>query len=201
MSHYVSRATGGPKQAAHRLGASRQAAARLLQVITDAQTRGARAALRTLNLERLAGRPIDEIFLGMTDFICREGGAIDDGIARDAFIETIADLATLGVTDLDHLTTDQIQAVFELFATHAIESRICNDIGANVVTLPSSPGAAQQVQRQLHDFIRRGVSDALVAARAALEALTPERVLTFVVGVYESAFGILQALADSEAGK
>jgi hypothetical protein len=51
----------------------------------------------------------------------------------------------------------------------------------------------------LRDFIRRGVADALADSRDELQALTPERVLSFVDGVYEAAFKILQSMGDSEA--
>ena len=126
-------------------------------------------------------------------------GAVDEGIARGAFIETIADLAESGITDLDGLTSDQMQTVFEIYATHAIEARILNDIGAKIISVPSDVQAAAQVQAQLKDFIRRGVSDALTAAQSALDRLTPERVLTFVEGIYEQAFTILQAMGEAEA--
>lgn len=199
VSGYIRDAAGGSRQAAQRMGSSRGAGSRLLGFLADAQARGATEALRALNLEHLAGRPIEEIFLGLTDYICPEVGTVDEGIARDAFIETIADLAEQGITDLDGLTPDQVQTVFELFATHAIEARLCNDIGAKVVTLPANPAAAASVQTQLKDFIARGVSDALTAARAALDALTPARALTFVAGVYQAAFEILQTISDREA--
>lgn len=183
------------------MGASTRAGAGLLGFLTDAQSRGAREALRTLNLEGLAGRPIDEIFLGLADYICPDGGTIDEGIAREAFIETIVDLSELGITDLDALSADQMQTVFELYATHAIEGRICNDIGMKAITLPADVHAANLVQQQLHDFIRRGVADALSAARTAMHSLTPDRVLDFVAGVYESAFAILRTLGDAEAAE
>lgn len=201
ISHYVSRSVGGSRQAAQRMGSSRGAGARLLGFLSDAQARGAQQALRALNLEGLAGRPIEEIFLGLADYICPEGGTVDEGIARDAFIETIADLAGLGVTDLDALSADQMQTVFELYATHAIETRICNDVGTKAVTMPADLRAAERIQAQLRDFIRRGVSDALSAARATIQALTPDRVLGFVAGVYQAAFEILQTLGDAEAAK
>ncbi|MFC0219801.1 P-loop NTPase fold protein [Pseudochelatococcus lubricantis] len=38
-------------------------------------------------------------------------GVLAEGIAREAFIETIADLAGAGITDLDGLTADQMQTV------------------------------------------------------------------------------------------
>nr|WP_206601773.1 Qat anti-phage system associated protein QatB [Mycobacterium paraense] len=181
------------------MGSSRGASGRLLGFLTDSATRGAAAALRALNLGALAGRPIEEVFIGLVDYVCPDGGSIDEGIARAAFIETIADLASVGIVDLDGLTASQIQTVFEMYATHAIEARICNDIGANAVTLPADSRAAARVQAQLHDFIRRGVADALTALQPTIATLTPDQVLGFVGQIYEHAFQILQLMGDEEA--
>lgn len=198
VSRYVSTASGGARQAAQRMGASRSAGARLLGFLSNVQAHGAREALRELDLESLAGRPINEIFVGLVDYICPGAGTVDEGIARESFIETIIELATLGVSDLDALTPDQMQTVFELYATHAIEARLCNDIGMKVITIPADAQAALRVQAQLRDFIRRGVGDALTVARAETPTLTSERVHLFIDSVYESAFGILQVMGDAE---
>lgn len=199
VSNYVSRSAGGSARAAQRMGSSRGAGAGLVRFLNTASTAGVREALRALNLESLAGRPIEEVFAGLADYICPEGGSIDEGIARDAFIETIADLAGAGITDLDSLTPAQIQTVFELYATHAIEARICNDIGAKVVTLPADPRAVERVEAQLRDFIQRGVSDAVNASGVNIQALSPDAVMGFVTDVYGSAFEVLQTLGDAEA--
>jgi hypothetical protein len=180
------------------MGSSRVVGAKLLGFLSDAQARGAQQALRALNLESLAGQPIEDIFLGLADYVCPEGGTVDEGIAREAFIETIADLAGLGITDLDALTADQIQTVFELYASHSIEARLCNDIGTKVVFLPTNVRAVERVQAQLRDFIQRGVADALTAARDAFQTLTMDRVLSFVDQVYEAAFTILETLGERE---
>jgi len=181
------------------MGASRSAGARLLGFLADAQTRGAQEALRALDLEHLAGRPITEIFVGLADYVCPNGGTVDEGISREAFVETIVDLAGFGITDLDALTTEQVQTVFELFATHAIEARLCNDIGMKVIVLPADARTVRQIQTQLRDFIARAVSDALTGAQMAPQALTTDRVLGFVGGVYEEAFRMLQAIGEAEA--
>jgi hypothetical protein len=199
VSNYVSTASGGSRAAAQRMGASRVAGSGLVRFLSDAAANGPREALRALSLDNLAGRPIEEVFLGLADYVCPDGGTIDEGIARDAFIETIAELAENGITNIDGLTSDQMQTIFELYATHAIESRLCNDIGAKSITMPANTSAAVRVQTQLLDFVRRGVSDALTRARSAMQALTPERVLGFVTGIYEQAFAILQTLGDAEA--
>lgn len=199
ISHYVGSTVGGARTAAARMGASRVAGSRLLGFLSETVSRGATEALRSLNLVALAGRPIEEIFLGLVDFVCPDGGSIDDGIAREAFIETITDLAGAGISDLDGLTADQMQTVFELYATNSIEARLCNDIGLKTIILPLNIREVAIVQVQLHDFIRRGVADALTIARAGSIVLTPDRVLDFVGRIYEQAFGILQVLGNTEA--
>jgi hypothetical protein len=92
-----------------------------------------------------------------------------------------------------------MQTVFELYATHAIEARICNDIGTKAVTMPVDAQAAHRVEQQLRDFIRGAVSDALTRAQAKTPNLTLDQIQGFVDTVYESAFAILQALGDAEA--
>ena len=199
VSHYVRSSTGGARAAAARMGSSSRASGRLLGFLSDVAARGADAALRTLNLEELAGRPIEEIFLGLIDYVCPDGGSVDEGIARGAFVETIVDLAGSGIGDLDSLTPDQIQLVFELFATNAIEARLCNDIGSKAITFPSDLSGVSRIETQLHDFIQRGVADALAALGVAVDTLTPDRVLDFVGGVYEEAFTLLQSMGELEA--
>ena len=201
LSHYVSTSlgAGGNRTAARRMGASRRAGGQLVNFLSGAVANGPREALRSLRLEHLAGRPVEEVFIGLIDYVCPEGGTIDDGIAREAFVETIADLAENGITNFDALTIDQLQTIFELYATHAIEARLCNDIGAKAITLPANVGDAANVQTQLLDFIRRSVADALTSARAGIEALTPSLVMGFVTRVYEQAFAILQSMGEAEA--
>lgn len=201
VSGYISGSSGGARQAARRMGSSRGATAGLVNFLSDAANRGVREALRSLNLEALAGRPVEEVFTGLMEHICPQGGSVDEGIARDAFIETIAELAEHGVTDLDNLTADQVQTVFELYATHAIEARLCNDVGTKAITMPADAAEAQSVQDQLHDFIQRGVADALAGADDALRNLTTDRTQALVDTVYHSAFEILQTMGEGEAAR
>lgn len=200
LSHYVSTATGGSRNAAKRMGVSTSAGAGLLGFLSNVASNGTREALRVLKLDQLVGKSVEEIFLGLADCVCPNTGDVDAGIARSAFIETIVDLADMGVSDLDSLSADQIRTVFELYATHAIESRICNDIGLHMIALPSDLHAAEQVQVQLRDFIRRSVSDSLSTTTRALPDLIHRDVQGFVSEIYESAFAILQSLGE-EAGE
>ena len=199
VSGYVTGSAGGSRKAAQRMGSSRESGAGLINFLNLAQVSGVREALRTLNLENLAHRPIEDIFAGLADYICPEGGTIDEGIAREAFVETIADLAEAGITDIDHLDAAQIETIFELYATHAIEARLYNDIGNKLVSVPASPQAAEIAQAQLRDFIQRGVSDALHSSGERIQNLTQAMASVFVDEIYQSAFEILRALGETEA--
>lgn len=201
VSQYVSSSAGGSRQAAQRMGTSRAAGTRLVSFLADAQARGAREALRTLNLEALAGRPLPEILIGLADHVCPGAGTVDEGIAREAYVETVVELTTSGITDLDALSTDQMLTVFEIYATHAIEARICNDIGLKAVTMPADAHAALRVEAQLRDFVRNGVSDALASARSGGAVLTSDRIQHFVDQVYEDAFRFLHARGEAEGAQ
>lgn len=200
LSQYVSSSSGGSRNAARRMAVSRKSTAQLAGVLNSAIGGNASTVLRSIGLERLAGRPIEEIFLGIMEVICPDGGAIDDSIAREAFVETIVDLAENGITDFDTLTAAQVQTILELNVAHAIEARLCNDIGAQSITLPQDANEAADIQAQLFEFVERGVSDAFAANQMGM-TMTQEQVTRTIDSVYEQAYSILQRMAEGEADK
>jgi hypothetical protein len=197
ISSYV-RAGGGGARAAHRMGASPTAGAALVGFLADAANRGVAEALRTLNLPGLAGRPAAEIFGALIDVFCPEGGTIDEAVARDAFVEMIIDLAEIGIEAITDLGPDRMPQVFELFAAHAIEARLENDIALKAVSVPANTAAAQRVQDVLREFVRRAVHD-IVARADDLRTLTQERISGWVDVVYAQAFELLRVFGEAEA--
>lgn len=200
LSGYVSNSMGGGRTAARRMAPSAQATGRLADFLTTASTSGLREALRSVGLERLAGQPIYVVMLAMTEFICPPGGSIDESIAREAFIETLADMAESGITDLDNLTPEQMQTLLESNIAHAIEARICNDIGNNVVALPDSPEAAESIRDIVYELVERSTADAFSTSPLG-QGLTSQQTQTAIDHIYELAFGVLQTLAEAEAEK
>lgn len=198
VSGYVSRSSGGSKGAAQRMGSSRGTGKRLLTFLNDAASRGITEALKSLNLDSLAGRSAGDIFRGLADYICPEGGNIDVAIARAAYYETIIDLEAEGITDFDSLNNDQVQTILEMFTTRSIEDKIYNEIGARAITLPADTAAIDNVQAQLHDFISNGVSDALSGMKDRLNDLPQAEMVQFIDNMYEKAFTVLEAMGDNE---
>lgn len=201
LSGYISRAAGGSRNAAKRMGSSRKTAASLLGFLSDVSKRGIQNVLRSLKLESLVGQPVEEIFAGIKDYVCPEGGTVDAGIAIDSFIRTIIDLANEGFKNFENLNSNQIQTVMELFMTHTIEERIYNDIGTKSVTLPSDESQVEKTQQQLREFIQNAVSDALTSAIKSLEMMTQDKMIEFIDKVYEQSFTLLLAMTSAKKGK
>lgn len=200
LGHYVRTSSGGAANAARKMAPSRSAAAGLLSFLRDTRASGVTAALQRLDLEGLAGRPSATIFLSLCDVLCPDGGSIDEAIAREAFVETIAECVEAGI-DLENLTAAQVLEVLEAFVAHSIDARLLNDIGMNAVSLPQDINAVRRVQRQVHAFVRGAVHDAVHRAQAAFADLTQQRLDAAVREVYRSAFTLLEALADQEASR
>lgn len=198
VSQYVRTSSGGVRRAARRMGSSRQSTERLAGFLSNVATQGEDEALQILNLEELAGLPVADIFLGMVDYICPDGGSIDEGIARNAFIETIADLAEIGNVNLNSLEHEQIKTVLELYIAHTIELRLYNDIAAKIIRVPSDTHMAFTVQKQIQDFIRRGAADALSEINPKTEPLTRDNLGEFVSRIYEDTFEILLVLSEMD---
>jgi hypothetical protein len=173
------------------MGSSRAAAGRLLGFLADAQARGVEPALRALDLASLVGKSIDELFLGLADYICPTDGSVDSGVTRDAYTETIVEVAAAGVQSVESLTADQVQAIVGSFITNSIFDRLCSDIGAGVIELPKDAREVASIQDQIKDFIRGAVSDALGTRLPNLSQVSQSDTKSISTAVYEQAFSIM----------
>jgi hypothetical protein len=194
---YVRSGAGTSRNATRRMGASRAAAGNVLGVFRDFQRDGVTATLQGLNLGGLAGRPLADVFLGLTDFICRDGGSIHEGIARDAWLETIAELDALALPDIDALTPDQMQDVFLAFIAHSIEGRLFQDIGAAGFK-KADLAAVEAFERQLHDYIRGAVRDSFSGDLADVANLSQQQIDDIVDRTYDDAWELFVTWGDAE---
>ncbi|MFC4225640.1 Qat anti-phage system associated protein QatB [Hoeflea alexandrii] len=195
-SRYV-RAMGGSSSASRAMGPSRRAAAGIGQVVGVFAEDGAREALRPFNLENLAGSPVSEVFIALTDVLCPDGGTIDEAIARDAVLETAAELAAGDDIAFDALTPAALEAIFLGTISRSIEAKLFNELGNGAVTLPSDVSAIQTIQNTLHDFIQGKVNDAFSATGRTLSSIPRTEIDRFVTTIYEGAFSLVEAFGDA----
>lgn len=197
LSNYVRNGTGGAGRAARRMGSSRAAGARLLGVVRDFQTLGPAETLRQLNLPGLAGRPAPEVFLGLLEFVCPPGGAVDEAIARQAMLETIGDMAEAGVGSFDTLTADQMGEFFLDFVARSIEGRVMADLGGRGITLPDNVTAVENAQVQLHDFVTGCTRGQLARRLDGVDRMSDRDIEGAVNQIYEAAFELVAAAGEA----
>lgn len=195
---YVSSGTRGGVNAARRMGASRAAGSNVLGVFRGIQRDGVDATLRRLNLGNLVGRTPEDVFLGLTDVICADGGSIDEGIARDAWLETVAELDALGIVDVGALTAQQMQELFLAFITHSIETRLFQEIGSNGLRMAADLDDIQDFETQLRDYIRRSVRDSFSGDMNHLNGLVDRQIRDMVDQTYREAWDLLVIWGDEE---
>ena len=194
---YVRSGTGGSRNATRRMGASRLAARNVLGVLRDFQRDGVVATLQRLNLGSLAGRSLTDVFIGLTDFICRDGGSIDEGVAREAWLETIAELDALALPDINALTPEQMQDAFLAFIAHSIEGRLFQDIGAAGFKNAADLAAIEAFERQLRTYIRGAVRDAFSGDLTDAGQLTDQQIRTVVDQTYQDTWELFQTWGDA----
>lgn len=198
VGDYVRHGSGGSRNATRRMGASRAAARNVLGVFRNLRRDGVTATLQGLNLGALAGRPLADVFLGLTDFICRDGGTVDEGIARDAWLETIAEIEALALPAADALTQEQMTEAFLAFIAHSIEGRLFQDIGANGFKNAADLDAVDAFERQLRRYIRGAVRDSFSGDLTNPASLTDDQIRSVVDRTYQDAWELFQTWGDAE---
>ena len=195
---YVRTGTGGSNNAVRRMAPSRAAAGRALGVLRGLQRDGMQETLLRLNLQNLSGRSVQDIFTGLTEVVCQDGGLIDEAIARDAWLETIAELDQFGIDNLDALTEEQVRELFLTFVAHSIEARLYQEIGINGFKLSNDLDNIESYDEQFRDYIERSVRDSFSGEILALSNMSDDDIRNVVDTTYLEAWELLQLLGDSE---
>ena len=195
---YVRHGTGGSSNAVRRMGNSRRAASNALDIFRGIQRDGILATLNVLNLQNLVGRGVQEIFVGLTEIVCKDGGVIDEAIARDAWLETIAELDQFGIDDLDSLSSDQIEEVFLSFIAHTAEARLYQEIGVNGFKFSENLQDIENFDNQFREYIERTVRDSFTGDLSQISEMSNQDIYDIVDKTYLEAWNLLELLGDRE---
>ena len=195
---YVRSGTGGSKNAVRRMAPSSATASRALGVFRGLQRDGMQETLRRLNLQKLSGSSVQDIFTGLTEVVCQDGGSIDEAIARDAWLETIAELDQFGIGNIDALTDDQVTELFLSFIAHSIESRLYQEIGVNGFKFSDDLDDIEAFDRQFKDYIERSVRDSFSGDMSQLSDMSDDDIRNVVDTTYLEAWELLEQLGDKE---
>lgn len=196
LSSYVRKGVGGSSRGARRMGTSRATAAKLLSIFGDVQRNGAAETLRRLQLTVAPGQPVSQVLLALLEFICPPGGAIDEGVARQAALNTIAELDEAGSGSFEDMTEADRQNFFLDFVANSIESMIMADLGGRGITMPDDVDAVERIQSQLSSFITGCTRGQLANRLEQWPAPTDQEVNQVASAIYEAAFDLIATAAE-----
>lgn len=192
---YVS-AKGGGRTAAHLMANSRAVARRIARVAHSFVNLGASETLRQFHLGDMAGAPAEDVFVALTDMLCPAGGTIEEAIARDAMLETVAVLAAVGVGNFDELSVDDLREFFIGVVSRSIEVKIFNEVGTNAVSVPDDIDGVERVYNMLHDFIERCVRDEFEKQGGDLGDMDGDAIDSFVDNLYAATLDLIESMGE-----
>ena len=193
ISEYVGRSTGGARKAVDRLGLARKSTATLVGVLGAYSEGGAGAVQDYLKIYNLIGAPADEAFRSITELICGDGGTTDEGIARDAYIDTLADMKELRGVQFEDLLSNQIMLFLEGCMARIVVGKLLNDIGNKTLSIPDSLRKAGNVKNRMINLIKGLIGDIAVRMNLSPDKIQKEKAQSICDDVYERVYRSFQA--------
>ena len=195
---YVRTGTGGSKNAVRRMALSSATAGAVLGALRGLQRDGMQETLHRLNLQNFSGSSVQDIFTGLTEVVCQDGGTIDEATARNAWLETIAELDQLGIDNPDSLTEDQVKEIFLNFIAHSIEVHLYQEIGVNGFKLSKDLDGIEVSDREFRGYIKRSVRDSFSGDMSQLSDMSNDDIKQAVNTTYLEAWELLEQWRDEK---
>lgn len=190
--------TGGSRGTARRMRSSSTLASNLTRFANRVITEGVKEALRELDLQSLADRPVAEVLEALVDKIGPEGGTIDEAVTRNAMIEVISDFASEDLGNFDQLTQEQlIEFVIQVIAK-SITTKIINEIGTNSLHGSAADADFWQAENTLKDYTLGAVRDVFHRELSLGEAISSSEIDHKVKNIFSNGFETLQAMLEDE---
>lgn len=193
VSEYVGHSTGGASRAVERLGSARRSTATLVGVLGAYSEGGAGAVQDYLKTYNLIGARADEAFRNIMELICGDGGTTDEGIARDAYIDTLADMKELRGIHFEDLLPNQIMLFLEGCMARIVVGKLLNDIGNKTLSIPDSLRKAGNVKNRMINLVKGLIGDIVVKMNLSSDKIQKEKAQSICDDVYERVYRSFQA--------
>lgn len=197
ISRYVSRSLGGSSRATTRLGSARSSTAKLYGVLnTLSGSGGVREIARQFSIENLEGLPASKFFTQIAFFICPDGGPNDEGMARTAYFDTIADNPELFEKSTEELTASECSSILQNFMCKVIMEHVMNDIANKTIILPDDIDEVSHIEGMVEQLIKQSVSDACAEIQQNSTQMTNSKAQEITDLIYHKTYQILERQGD-----
>lgn len=197
VSRYVGRSLGGSSRAMTRLGAARNSTARLYGILnTLSRSGGISEIAHQFSIDSLEGLKASEFFVKIAFFICPDGGADDEGMARSAYFDTIADNPELFEKSIEELTVEECSSVLQNFMGKVVMEHVMNDIANKTITLPDDIDEVSRIEGLVEQLINQSVSDAFAEVQQNNAQMTNTKAQEITNLIYQKTYEILEGQGD-----
>lgn len=196
VSKYVRHSTGGPQGAVSRLGSAKSSTAKLVGMLGAFSEGGAGAAQDYLKSYNLIGIRADEALRSITDLICDDGGTTNEGIARDAYIDTLADMKELRGINFENMLPEQIMLFLNGCMARIVVGKLLNDIGNKTLSIPDSLQKAGNVKKRMVNLVKGLIGDIVEKMSLKPDKIRKEQAQSVTDQVYEKIYSSFAAMGS-----
>ena len=150
---FVDKSMGGARRGAQRMGVARRAGGRLAQAFAALAAGGPSQLARVLHLQSLGGLSAPQVWDRLSEFVCSDGGSIDESVVKAAFCETLKQEMENGLVDLLEANAEQLASFFERFIGECVVERLSQDGGSLLEQSGVSAAAAFAHMQSLRSLI------------------------------------------------
>ena len=190
VSQYVTKSIGGTHNAVQRLGTARRSTAILFGAVGSFYRNGAAGTQEFLKTYSLIGKNADEALISITDIVCSDGGTTNEGIVRDAYIDTIAETAELRMLNFEELQPEQMLLILQGCIARVVIGKILNDIGNKLIVIPESLQNVKNLKKQMILYVEGVVKDSFTRLNIHPDSIHPEETQELTNSVYEQIYSI-----------
>lgn len=195
-SSYIQQSLGGSENATMRIGAGRDSVANLISVFNGFITQGISDTQHSFSLGDIVGKDALDALIHLMNFVCPDGGKVDEGIARNAYIEAINYLSYLENKKIEDLTAPEYLEIVKVYIVHIIINRLVIDIGNKLFSLPKNASETDHVREQIVDYVKGAVSDAISELDTDVSKIKPSQAKAIVESIYKKSFDIMKESGD-----
>jgi hypothetical protein len=102
----------------------------MVQAFAALAAGGASQLAKVLRVDSLSGLTTTQVWDRLADFVCSDGGSIDEAIVRVAFFATLRQEMDGGLLDLLEANSEQLTSFFERFIGECVLERLSQDGGS-----------------------------------------------------------------------
>ena len=193
LSRYVKKALGGNANATKRLGAASNSTAAFYDVLSVLSgDGGVHAVALHFSIDKLEGLQASEFFIKIADSICPDGGTNNEGIARSAYFDVIADNPEIMDKKIENLDTEEIEIILQKYITKVIMQKLLNDVANKIIRIPENIDEVTRLEEQIEQLIEQNVADSFAQVKQQYGNITDAKTKDITDTVYRRTYATLE---------